>query len=120
MGRVDADKVCHWIAVVDATGSSAWPRRAGNDGSAILDALDGVLALAGEVCWAMGIAGATSVLLPALPAARGQDVNLRLLGPRRALYISVMTCRNLDPHKRLRFYVLLLLCRRVVRRGRDG
>lgn len=78
-----------------------WLRRVGNEGSAILGAFDGVLALAGEVCWAVGIACAASVLLPALLAARGQDLNLRPFGAARTLYISIMICRNLDPYARL-------------------
>ncbi|MFI8193906.1 IS110 family transposase [Streptomyces sp. NPDC085946] len=70
---IDAGKVHHWAAVVDATGATLWSKKIENDESAILTALGEILELADEVRWAVDISGTSSALLLALLAAHGQQ-----------------------------------------------
>ncbi|WP_134731611.1 IS110 family transposase [Amycolatopsis nivea] len=70
---IDAGKAHHWAAVVDDTGTTLWSRKIVNDEAAILDALADILGLAGQVSWAIDIAGTASALLLALLAAHGQQ-----------------------------------------------
>ncbi|MER6685985.1 IS110 family transposase [Streptomyces olivaceoviridis] len=70
---IDAGKVHHWAAVVDATGATLWSKRIENDESAILTAFGEILEIADEVRWAVDISGTSSALLLALLAAHGQQ-----------------------------------------------
>nr|BFD89227.1 IS110 family transposase [Kitasatospora sp. Xyl93] len=70
---IDAGKGHHWAAVVDDTGRTLWSKKVENDETAILTALGEILALAGEVYWAVDISGTSSALLLALLAAHGQQ-----------------------------------------------
>ncbi|WP_406049278.1 IS110 family transposase [Kribbella sp. NBC_00889] len=71
---IDAGKGHHWVAVVDETGATLWSKKVDNDEAAILTALGEILALAGQVHWAVDISGTSSALLLALLAAHGQLV----------------------------------------------
>jgi transposase len=71
---IDAGKGHHWVAVVDETGATLWSKKIDNDEAAILTALGEILALAGQVHWAVDISGTSSALLLALLAAHGQRV----------------------------------------------
>ncbi|MFC3587836.1 transposase [Streptantibioticus rubrisoli] len=51
---IDAGKAHHWMTAIDATGATIWSRKVPNDESEILSALGEILALAEEVCWAVG------------------------------------------------------------------
>ncbi|MGW2779359.1 IS110 family transposase [Streptomyces olivaceoviridis] len=70
---IDAGKVHHWAAVVDATGATLWSKRIENDESAVLTAFGEILEIADEVRWAVDISGTSSALLLALLAAHGQQ-----------------------------------------------
>jgi transposase len=69
---IDAGKAHHWMSVVDESGAQVLSRQIDNDETAILAAVNDVLALAGQVRWAVDIAGTASALLLALLAAHGQ------------------------------------------------
>ncbi|MGW0512413.1 IS110 family transposase [Streptomyces olivaceoviridis] len=70
---IDAGKVHHWAAVVDATGATLWSKRIENDESAVPTAFGEILEIADEVRWAVDISGTSSALLLALLAAHGQQ-----------------------------------------------
>jgi transposase len=69
---VDAGKGHHWMSVVDEGGASVFSRKVDNDETAMLTVIGEVLALAGQVQWAIDIGGTASALLLALLAAHGQ------------------------------------------------
>ncbi|MCX4649128.1 MULTISPECIES: IS110 family transposase [unclassified Streptomyces] len=83
---VDAGKGHHWAAVVDETGATLWSKKIDNDESAILTALGEILALAGQVHWAVDISGTSSALLLALLAAHDQ----------RAVYVPGRTVNRMS------------------------
>jgi hypothetical protein len=71
---IDASKAHHWWVAIDDTGTTIWSRKVGNDEAVILAGLSEVLALAGEVRWAVDLTGTAPALLLALLADHGQQV----------------------------------------------
>lgn len=60
--------------MIDEADTTVWSTKVINDEAAILDAVGGVLARAGEVVWGVDVTGTMSGLLLALLAAHGQRV----------------------------------------------
>jgi transposase len=71
---IDAGKEAHWAHVLDASGAQLLSRRVENDEGDFSRLIDEVLALAGEVVWAVDQPGGSAALLLALLWERGQRV----------------------------------------------
>jgi transposase len=71
---IDVGKRNHWMCVVDQDGRQLLSVKVANDEAEIAAAVGSVTRLAGEVTWAVDIAGAPSALLLALLSQAGQRV----------------------------------------------
>nr|WP_143664985.1 transposase [Streptomyces sp. TLI_55] len=86
---IDASKAHRCWVAIDNTGTTVWSRKVSNDEALILSGLSEVLALAGEVRWAVDLTGTA-------PARRRVDVLWALLRDNR-LFTTTPPARAIAP-----------------------
>jgi transposase len=71
---IDAGKISHHAAAVDATGKRLWSVKVGNGQKPIEELVDRAVKTAGEVRWAVDLVSPPAALLLAILLSRGQKV----------------------------------------------
>lgn len=71
---IDAGKEHHHCVVIDTDGRQLLSRRIANDEQTLVELIQAVCALAGDVVWALDLAGGGAAPLIGLLLAQGQDV----------------------------------------------